>query len=227
LIRAAHWLSIEARDKTSYYRIMALVEGASLEWPIGEDREFIEQLIGLSNVSLKLVYSDKDSSKSFELKELTKPILTRLLERRDFILDSKYPVRETKLHWAEDERQVYLDLPTGVVCNTCGRFFENQSDWYAHNPFSSCKSLTVRVNTVKAQLLCCLGFGEVYNQLFNKYPMAKDNAVVLFDSISKPFSSEFGPNALHGLKPDDLVKLLLQREIELCKKLKEVLKSEP
>ncbi|MEW6624994.1 MAG: hypothetical protein AB1420_18065 [Bacillota bacterium] len=223
----AHWIIIKLPDEPFYYRVLTVVEGAQLEWPIGENRDFIKQLLGLSNIRLKLVYSDNDSTKAFDLEELTRPVLSRLIEKKDFTLDSKYPVKTAKLRWVEKERQVYLDLPTeGVICNTCGQFFQNQEGWYAHNPFSRCKRLSVKVYEAKAQLLCFLDFKEIYSQFFMKYPVGRDNSLVLFSSKIKPFPKELGLNPLQNLKGNELVEIFLKKEIEICNKLVEVLTGE-
>jgi hypothetical protein len=137
-------------------------------------------------------------------------------------------VKDAKLRWVEKKRQVYLDLPTGgVICNTCGRFFQSQEEWYAHNPFSACKSLTVRVKTVEAQLLFCFNFSDIYNQISKRFPMLENDAIILYDSDKRPLPRELQSTHLCNINPQALVEVLLLREIELCKRLMEVTDNEP
>ncbi|MCR4442918.1 MAG: hypothetical protein QHH10_11430 [Peptococcaceae bacterium] len=225
--QAAHWLAIDVLDGPSYYRVMALTEGASLECPNGECTEFIKQIQGLNDIGLKLVYRHKGSSKTINLEGLAGRVLTRLLEKRDFSLDLNFPFKNSKLRWKEDEQQVYFDIPTGiVVCSTCGRIFQNDADWYAHNPFMKCKGLEHQFDTIKAKFLYCLNFRDIYAKIFNKYPMAKDDLLVLFSSKTEPFPIEFGLNPIQSLKADELTQIFLKEEAELCNKFIGVLKNE-
>lgn len=223
-----HWLIIRTLGEASNYWVLALTKNASSEWPIGNVRGLIERFLDLGNVFLKLVYEDRGITKSCNLKELSRSILTDLLSKQDFERKSRYPVKDAKLRWVEKEQQAYLDLPTGgVICNTCGMFFHNQEEWYAHNPFSICKSLTVRVNKVKAQLLCCLDFADLYNQFYKRFPMLESDAIILYDSDNKPLPRELQSTYPCNIKLQNLAKVLFLRELELYKRLMEVTDNEP
>ncbi|NLZ91188.1 MAG: hypothetical protein GX918_04645 [Clostridiales bacterium] len=223
-----HWLIIRTLGEASYYWILALTKDASLEWPIGKDRGLIEKFLDLDNVFLKLVYEDRGISKSCSLEELSKPILTDLISKRDFERKSRYPVKGAKLRWVEKKQQAYLDLPIGgVICNTCGRFFRSQKEWYAHNPFSVCKSLTVRVKKVDAQLLFCFNFSDIYNQFSKRFPMIENDAIILYDSDTRPLPKELLLIDLCNKKLQALLETLLIREIELCKRFMGVTDNEP
>jgi len=114
-----------------------------------------------------------------------------------------------------------------VICNTCGRFFRSQKEWYAHNPFSVCKSLTVRVKKVDAQLLFCFNFSDIYNQFSKRFPMIENDAIILYDSDTRPLPKELLLIDLCNKKLQALLETLLIREIELCKRFMGVTDNEP
>ena len=222
------WLIIETKDKSPNYWILALAKGRPFEWPIGKDRELIQQFLNIDSVFLKLVYIDKDVSKWCDLKELSKPIIKELLSKRDFKRKSRYPVKDAELRWEEKECQIYLDLPVGgVVCTTCGRFFQNQNEWFKHTPFLTCKSMKARVKTIKAQLLCCLNFADLYNQFFKRFPMIENDAIILYDFDTRPLPRELQLTNLCNINLQALLEALLIGEIELFKRIMEVTDNEP
>ncbi|MGI6449169.1 MAG: hypothetical protein ACOX3R_02430 [Desulfitobacteriia bacterium] len=234
LAENVHWVAISIPQEPKFYKVMALIQSSALEWPLSLGRDLLGKLLSLDNIidniTLKLLYKQSSETtelnKTTELKGLTNIILKKLLDKKDFEIETNFPIQKAKIRWIENERTIYFDLPTkGVICNTCGEFFNDQNGWYAHNPRGRCKGLRVRVDTFKAQLLIYINFKKTSSELKKIYTEAFGDFLVLFSSVTNPLPD--GLNTLHRQSKEfELMQMLLKRELELYQQLLEVQKSD-